>query len=116
VAWQQLLSPRNNRHYEQGPNGEYYQTADGRRWGTDLIVAVTARPLRARGRITVTEPAPKDAYSLREGEIEKRYDQYVLKLKQAIKILKSRGPGGSGEAMRPMDSDNPLDSPDRWDI
>jgi len=65
----------------------------------------------------VTEPAtPKDAYSLRGGEIETRHDEYILKLKQAVKILKDRERGGSGEAMRPMDSDNPLDSPDRWDI
>jgi len=44
VAWQQLLSSRNNRHYEQRPNGEFYRTADGRRWETDLNVAVLGDP------------------------------------------------------------------------
>jgi len=59
---------------------------------------------------------PQGAYPLHGGEIEARYDEYILKLKQAIKLLKGRMRDDSGPARRPMDSDNPLDSPDRWDI
>ena len=56
-----------------------------------------------------TEP-----YALDGAEIETRHDEYVEKLKNAVKVLKERGSGSA--QMRPMDSDNPIDSPDRWDI
>jgi hypothetical protein len=50
---------------------------------------------------------------LRDDEIETMYDEHIMKLKQAVKLLKMRA--GSGQ-MRPMDQDNPIDSPSGYDI
>lgn len=59
------------------------------------------------------EKGPGTSYSLHGDEIETRYDDYILKLKQAVKILKT---STASNQMRPMDHDNPIDAPGGYDI
>jgi len=65
------------------------------------------------------EPDPErtqDGYALRGDEIETMYDDYIMKLKRAVKLLKEQTQSGSPNRMRRMDSDNPLENPEKWDI
>jgi hypothetical protein len=60
------------------------------------------------------ESTPSEGrYSLRDDEIETMYDEHIMKLKQAVKLLKMRA---GSEQMRRMDQDNPIDSPSGYDI